>query len=281
VDTFARYGSFGLTTSITNPAGQYSVDDAPRYTSDTAIPPLKGVSIPSVIDYPYTPPNNVNTGLAITWGVDSKIKTPYTLAYDLSLQRQLPHSFSVEADYVGTFGRHLLQQIDLAEPLDLVDPQSGMDYFTAGAMLAKATYAGATTVQPIAYWEDMFPYLKVGGMSATQNIYSNVYQGNAAVGNDSYALAVLDAFCDPSEGGLGCGPYEDANGNVKTRYYQRQFSSLYAWSSIGTSSYNGVQLTARKQSTNGLDMDFSYTISKSIDMGSDAERASEFTTNSF
>jgi hypothetical protein len=281
VDTFARYGSFGLTTSITNPAGQYSVDNAPRYTTDSAIPPLKGVTIPSTIQYPYTPPNNVNTGLAITWGVDSKIKTPYTISYDFSLQRELPHAFSVEADYVGTFGRHLLQQLDLALPLDLVDPQSGMDYFTAGAMLAKATYANQTTVAAIPYWEDMFPYLKVGGESATQNIYTNVYQPNAVVGNDSYALVVLDAYCDPNEGGLGCGPYEDANGNVKTRFYQRQFSSLYAWSSIGTSSYNGVQLTARKQSTNGLDMDFSYTFSKSIDIGSDAERASEFTTNSF
>ncbi|MGB7171265.1 MAG: carboxypeptidase-like regulatory domain-containing protein [Acidobacteriaceae bacterium] len=281
VDTFASDGSFGLTTSITNPAGQYSVDNAPRYTSLTALPALQGVSIPSTIPYPYTPPNNINTGLAITWGVDSKIKTPYTIAADFSVQRELPHAFSVEADYVGTFGRHLLQQLDLAEPLDLVDPQSGMDYFKAGTLLAQATYAGATTVQPIAYWEDMFPYLKTSTMSATQNIYTNIYAPNAIVGNDSYALVQLDAYCDPSVGGLGCGPYEDANGNVTTRFYQRQFSSLYAWSSIGTSSYNGLQLTLRKQSSAGLDLDLSYTYSKSIDLGSDTERASEFTTNSF
>ena len=283
VDTFAQFGSFGLTTSITNPAGQYSVDNAPRFTSLTGLPTLKGVSIPSKISYPYTPPNNVNTGMAITWGVDSKIKTPYTIAADLSVQQELPHSFSVEADYVGTFGRHLLQQLDLAEPLDLVDPKSGMDYFRAGALLAQATYAGEATVAPIPYWEDMFPYLKTSTMSATQNIYTNVYQPNAVVGNDSYALAVLDAYCDPSEGqgGLGCGPYEDANGNVTTRFYQRQFSSLYAWSSIGTSSYNAAQLTVRKISSTGLDLDFSYTLSKSIDIGSDTERASEFTTNSF
>jgi Carboxypeptidase regulatory-like domain/TonB dependent receptor len=281
VDTFSTFGSFGLTTSITNPAGQYSVDNAPRFTSLTSLPPLQGVSIPSMIPYPFTPPNNINTGLAITWGVDNKIKTPYTIATDFSVQRELSHNFSVEGDYVGTFGRHLLQQLDLAEPLDLVDPKSGMDYFHAGALLAQATYAGATTVQAIPYWEDMFPYLASPGMSATQNIYTNVYQPNAVVGNDSYALVVLDAYCDPSVGGLGCGPYEDAQGNVTTRYYQRQFSSLYAWSSIGTSSYNGAQLTVRKQSNSGLDLNFSYTYAKSIDIGSDTERASEFTTNSF
>ena len=79
-------------------------------------------------------------------------------------------------------GRHLLQQLDLAEPLDLVDPKSGMDYFAAGTLLAKATYAGQTTVPAIPYWEDMFPYLASPGMSATQNIYTNVYQQLGAVG---------------------------------------------------------------------------------------------------
>jgi hypothetical protein len=281
VDTFAQLGSFGLTTSITNPAGQYSVDNAPRFTSLTNVPPAVGCGLPTTITYPYTPPTNLNCGLAITWGVDSKIKTPYTIAYDFSIQREIPHGFSIEADYVGTFGRHLLQQLDLAEPLDLVDPKSGMDYFEAGKLLAQATQAGATTVQPIPYWENMFPYLATNGQSATQNIYTNVYQPQAQIGNESFALAVLDAYCDPNNGGLGCGPYEDANGNVTTRYYQRQFSSLYAWSSIGTSSYNSLQLTARKVTSSGLAFNFSYTLANSIDLGSDTERNNELSATSF
>jgi Carboxypeptidase regulatory-like domain len=281
VDTFSQFGSFGINTQITNPAGQYSVDNSPRFTGINNLPPLQGVNIPSVIPYPYTPPNTVNNGLAITWGIDNHLKTPYTIAADFSIQRELSHGFSVEADYVGTFGRHLLQQLDLAEPLDLVDPKSGMDYFAAGTLLAKATYAGQTTVPAIPYWEDMFPYLASPGMSATQNIYTNVYQQQALSGNDSFALAVLDAFCLPSEGGLGCGPNVDANGNVSTRFYQRQFSSLFAWSSIGMSSYNALQLILRRVTDSGLGLNFSYTYGNSIDMGSDTERASEFTTNSF
>jgi hypothetical protein len=281
VDTFSQLGSFGLTTSITNPAGQYSVDNAPRFTSLTNVPPAVGCGLPTTITYPYTPPTNLNCGLAITWGVDSKIKTPYTIAYDFSIQRDLSHGFSIEADYVGTFGRHLLQQLDLAEPLDLVDPKSGMDYFEAGKLLSQATIAGQTTVQPIPYWEDLFPYLATGGQSATQNIYTNVYQPQAVVGNQSFALAVLDAYCDPNNGGLGCGPFEDANGNVTTRYYQRQFSSLYAWSSIGTSSYNALQLTARKVASSGLSFNFSYTYANSIDLGSDTERNNELSATTF
>jgi len=281
VDTFSQFGSFGINTQITNPAGQYSVDNSPRFTGINNIPPLQGVNIPSVIPYPYTPPNTVNNGLAITWGIDDHLKTPYTIAADFSIQRELSHGFSIEADYVGTFGRHLLQQLDLAEPLDLVDPKSGMDYFAAGTLLAKATYAGQTTVPAIPYWENMFPYLASPTMSATQNIYTNVYQQQALSGNDSFALAVLDAFCLPSEGGLGCGPNVDANGNVSTRFYQRQFSSLFAWSSIGMSSYNALQLILRRVTNAGLGLNFSYTYGNSIDMGSDTERASEFTTNSF
>jgi hypothetical protein len=281
VDTFSTFGSFGVNTQISNPAGQYSVDNSPRFTGISNLPPLAGVNIPSVITYPYTPPNNVSNGLAITWGIDNHIKTPYTIATDLSLQRELPRGFSFEADYVGTFGRHLLQQLDLAEPLDLVDPKSGEDYFYAGTQLAKATYAGQTTVATDPYWEDMFPYLATNTTSATQNIYTNLYQSQALQANDSFALVVLDAYCDPSEGGLGCGPYEDSNGNVTTRFYQRQFSSLFSWSSIGMSSYNALQLTVRRVTTAGLAFSFSYSLANSIDMGSDTERASEFTTNSF
>ncbi len=71
-----------------------------------------------------------STGFAITWGIDDRLKTPYSEAIDFSVQRELPGGFTLETAYLGRFGRRLLQQLDLAEPLDLVDPQSGMDYFT-------------------------------------------------------------------------------------------------------------------------------------------------------
>jgi hypothetical protein len=61
---------------------------------------------------------------------------------------------------------------------------------------------------------------------------------------------------------------------AKGLFWQPQFSSLIALSSIGKSSYNAGQLTVRYPSHHGLSADFSYTFSKSIDMGSDAERSS-------
>ena len=113
---------------------------------------------PSQLTYPVTPSSDVNgSGFAIAYGIDDHLKSPYSFAMDLSFQRELSRGFTFEADYVGRLGRHLLQQIDLAAPLDLVDKGSGMDYYTAATLLDKQVDMGATTVNPIAYWEDMFP----------------------------------------------------------------------------------------------------------------------------
>ena len=43
--------------------------------------------------------------------------------------------------------------------------------------------------------------------------------------------------------------------------------------------YNAAQLTVRHTSSHGLHFDLGYTLSNSIDMGSDAERASEVSSN--
>jgi hypothetical protein len=47
---------------------------------------------------------------------------------------------------------------------------------------------------------------------------------------------------------------------------------MYGWSSIGTSSYHALQVSLRKQFSHGLQFDFNYTFSKSIDITSAASR---------
>jgi hypothetical protein len=47
---------------------------------------------------------------------------------------------------------------------------------------------------------------------------------------------------------------------------------MYAWSSIGSSNYNAGQVTLQHKMSRGIQMELSYTLSKSLDMGSDAER---------
>jgi hypothetical protein len=67
------------------------------------------------------------------------------------------------------------------------------------------------------------------------------------------------------------------NGRVHPyAFFDSQFSSLYAWRNAGTSSYNGLQITLRHGLSHGLQWDFNYTYSKSIDIGSEAERVNAY-----
>ncbi len=287
VNTFDTQGAFGLTTAISNPAYIQSIDYAPRFTGQGTIPTTnalgESLAAPPPGQFPVTPPDNLDYGWAIYWGLDDKLKTPYSHVMDFSITRELPGDLVLEAAYVGRLGRRLLQQLDLAMPLNLTDPSSGVDYFTAGTDLTKAYNAGTdiADLAPIPYFENLFanaagtqafPWGCAPGFdpsatySATQNVYD---MWSCFTGNETTALANLDLGCDP-----GC-----ANGNT-FQFFSPQFSSLYAWSSIGSSSYHAGQFTLRRRMQNGLQFDFNYTLSKSIDMGSDAERLSLFDSTS-
>jgi hypothetical protein len=91
---------------------------------------------------------------------------------------------------------------------------------------------------------------------------------NCFVGNETLSLEILDAFCFPACAG--------PNGTNAFQYYQDQFSSLYGWQTRGNSSYNGLQLSLRHAMSAGLQFDVNYVYSKSIDVGSNAERVNGF-----
>jgi hypothetical protein len=293
VNSFDKNGSFGLTTQLSNPAGVLTPDTAPRFTGLNDIPP--GLVIPAPAgSFPLTPPSTLDTGgFAITWGIDNKIKTPYSEVFDFSLTRELPSGFVVEASYIGRMSHHLLQEEDLAMPLNLTDPSSKMTYFQAGTLLSKAFNAGTdiNSLAPIPYWENLFPaaagQLGFGppgssanlGCAPGNNANATNYTATQAVydmwscdvGNETTSLFFLDLpnFCLPSCSKLG--PFA---------YFDSQYSSLYAWRSIGNAAYNGMQLMLRHKG-NGLDFDFNYTYSKSIDVGSNAERINQFQGGGF
>ena len=263
VTNYSKSGSFSLSSSITNPASVQTADTTPRFTGLHNLPNLVP-SAPSSIGYPQTPSNDPNgTGFAITYGLDDHLQTPYSHVFNLSFQRELPGGFTMEANYVGRLGRHLLQSIDLAQPLDLVDPKSGMDYYTAGTMMSQFVDQGRTDVPTIPYWENLFPDAKgasgggAEGSSATQNIYDNEWI--FARGNETAALYDLDIACT-----MGCptGP---------GRFWPLQYSSLYVTSSNGTSSYHAGQFVLRHPMAHNVQIDLSYTYSKSMDLGSDSE----------
>jgi hypothetical protein len=290
VNTFDRNGSWGLTSAFSNPAGVSTVDSSPRYTGLTGLANLPpGEISPSPMGFPYTPPGDPNTyGLAIAWGIDDHLKTPYSEVVDFSLTRELAHNLVLSTTYTGRFARHLLQEVDLAQPLDTVDPKSGMDYFHAAQIFSKAAGNGVPENDPsvtsIPYWEDMFPQAAgpqgiygcttgaPNSPTATQNMY-DLFQCFA--GNETTAEEIADVFCFPACAGTGSGGTYYGPG-TPYQYYQDQFSSLYSWQTRSNSNYNALQVTLRKAMSAGLQFDFNYVYSKSIDASSNAERVNGF-----
>jgi len=262
----AQNGSLGLSTSIGLPS-EGTIDTHPRFTGLTDIPNIFPAP-PVTQTYPYVPTTNLaNGGFASSFGVDDKMQTPYSLSATASVQRELSGGFTIEAAYVGRFGHHLLQQIDAASPLDLVDPKSGMDYFTAAALMGKAVQSGVTTIAPIPYWEDLWSAAAGNGNTATQNIFNVLPYSYAATGVTPFSVLLgMDLFCSPGFSVPGACP-------TQGRYFSLQYGSLFSWFSNGNSSYNAGQFSLRRQMSHGLQIDATYTYSKSIDMGSDAERS--------
>lgn len=300
VDTFDQNGSFGLNTVVGNPAAVQTIDGSARFSGPGNIP----TSSPDGLllnpaptgPFPYTPPvSEVGNPLQqITFGFDDKLKTPYSVTANFSFSRELPGGLIVEAAYVGRFAHRLLQQRDMAMPLDIVDPKSGVDYFAAATQFAKLAQAGTPVSQipKIPYWENLYPNavgingttcgdgsVGQGGApgngalanpSATQSMYELFYcnWGPSTFGATNFTN-ILDSYCFPA-----C---TNING-VDTPYaiYNKQFSALYAWSSMGNSSYNAGQFSLRSRLTHGLQFDFNYVLSNSIDVGSDSERVPTF-----
>ncbi len=92
------------------------------------------------------------------------------------------------------------------------------------------------------------------GKSATQNIYTDEWAPYRYNYGATTSLADIDFYCV-----YGC------PSNWTSHFWQDQFSSLYALSTIGKSYYNAAQFTLRHPMSHGLQMEVNYTFSRSID----------------
>ena len=250
--------AFGLSNSLTNQSAVLSVTDAPRFTSVTEIP-QSILPPPPPATFPATYPDI----FAITNSVDDSLVPPYSMTMNFNVGRDFGHGLFVQAGYVGRLGRRLMSQTDLATPTNLKDAQYGQTYFQAATILAKQGLAGTdiANVQPLPFFENNFPDLAGGGLTATQGAYDYI----AGLAPDyTYALYLLDPVFGTSKFGPNA-------------LFNAQYSSLSTWRNMGSSDYHAFQLNTKKQWTNGDLIDFNYTFSKSIDLTSAGERVGVFT----
>ena len=298
ITTFDQNAPAGLSATVQNPCCIPVTDGAenvPRISNINVIPQLdlsgnQFTPLPPPGAFPQTP---ATFGQAITWGIDQSLKTPYAYTFDFSVGRELPKQFTLQFAYVGRLGHNLLTQRDLRQPLDLVDPKTGIDYFTAAARISQLGRQGlpassindAVVGPTAAYWHDMLPALAQGAqyqaflgtptselMQAIYLLYTttDTYPGNEVVG-----LGNVDLYYGLSD---TLGNYYNFGNAAPTPnpnvgdMLNGQFTSMYAWSSIGSSNYNALQANLQKRFSGGVQFDVNYTFSKSIDVTSAAAR---------
>jgi hypothetical protein len=303
--------SFGLTTSLGNPI--MPLASLPRLTSVNVIPPSLLQPTPGAPGFPETIPSMQSLGSS-DYGssLDTSLKTPYSYDLDFSVERDLGAGFSLDVAYVGRLSHRLLSSQDVAQPLDLRDKKSGLDYFSAIQPLARlyelqgvtdATFSDSM-VSPavVQYWTDMLQAPIHHGAYALGAQTGGCGKNFPASTTDP-VLAIFDLFCGvsgvettalqaldvPFVSGFGNGGIPDATGDPNcglsghplcqyypvggpNSFYNPQYTSLFALRSIGFSNYNALQATLRHQMSHGVQFDLNYTFSKSIDLCSDAER---------
>ena len=267
---FDSGASFGMSTSLTSPRGApYETMPEVRFVDAHTVPSTIPAAPPG--GFPQTPP----LGAAIiTSSIDDTIVTPSAHTVSVIVGHELGRGFTVEAGYVGRFGRDQLIRRDLAMPLNLVDTASGTDYFTAAQELIRSTQAAGIApfappsayagLAPIPYWENLFPGAATAVLTATQRMARHY---NDVSPDYITALYNADQFCFPACSKFG--PFS---------YFARQYDALGALSSLGRSNYDSLILTVRKRYSQGYQFDFNYTLSHSKDMGSNNERGSAFGT---
>ena len=290
-------GSPGIATPLIDGSQQFSLATAPRFAGTCTSAGCTGLpnaaapffTPPTSISYPYTPvPNTSNLGFF----VDPHLRTPYTMHFTTSFQRQLSKSMVLDVAYVGTMGRRLLGKADFAQYLDIRDPKSGEDLWGAFRQitaLADVTplngtpainpkdIAALSSIKPIPFFNNMLPDMPAfaaaffsdpgySSLTPTQAFYA--YSVRDAAPSWSCALFPMDTFIGPglpSPWNTTVDPQRD--GFV---LFQKQFSSLPGWTNWANSNYNSLQVSLRKTTGFGL-FTFNYVYSKSIDNDSSAE----------
>lgn len=256
---FNSAGSFGLATvlsSIVNANNEPST--AIRFTDVNTIPATYPAAPPAT--FPATP--GLRTG-TITSSIDQNLRTPYSHAYNLTFSRDLGRNYSVDLAYVGRQGRNLMIRRDAAMPANFVDPQSGVDYYSAATeLITQARLVGATNVAPIPYWENMFPGAAGGGLTATQ-VMAEEFMANEPDWITAFWAA--DQYCFPACPSTG-----------RFSFFNQQYDSLAVQSSLARSGYNSLQVALRRRFADGYQFDVNYTYAVAKDHGSSVERGSSF-----
>jgi Carboxypeptidase regulatory-like domain len=207
---------------------------------------------PQAIASPFEPnvsngvPFGIQEGFVPNEIMDPTIKTPYNFVFNFGMQHQFPAGFVVKLNYAGRLGRRLLAQEDVSQVLDFPDVASGQLFSQAFSTFTQQLRSGGVAaVTPQPWFEDQI------GPGAT------AFLAGSSIGVNS--LGQLGDIGDFSQ------QLQAAGLIAPNVLMPAQFEEDTIYTNRGSSSYNGLLLTVQKNLSHGLQFDFNYTWSNSID----------------
>ncbi|HKV34373.1 MAG TPA: carboxypeptidase-like regulatory domain-containing protein [Pyrinomonadaceae bacterium] len=236
--------------------------------------------IPPSLQFPLTVASDEDQ--RIETSLDQGITTPYNYSFNFSYGRELGKGLAFEASYVGRFARKILASRDIMQLNNIRDPQSGWTYYQAINFLLDKRYAGVpiTDVPEVAFFNNLFPNMPEWwgdtSLTPTQAAYAFVAPevlGGAEVSDYTF----LQLLWDDAPGCTTC-PFGGGPARFNNMFYQPQFGALSAFSTIGRSNYNSLQLSLRERLRDDVTFDFNYTYGHSFDSVSGLQNATSYGT---
>ncbi|MDQ3179633.1 MAG: TonB-dependent receptor [Acidobacteriota bacterium] len=250
-----------------------------NYRSATFFP-----SLPNTISFPLQTPADEDP--RIEQSLDDKLTTPYNYNYNLSYGRDLGKGYAVEVSYVGRIAKKLLVSRDSAHFNNLRDPASGADFYSTIRRLVQYREANSpiTAIPNIAWVQRFLPGLagtyRINGvptvLTASQAAYRRVARScsNNAPRDDNGNCPAGTV----SINGRNTTDYtfvqllwDDGLGFGDNLFIHPQYATFAAYSTLGSSDYNGLQVSFRKRFRSDLQFDINYTYSHSFDDASGNE----------
>jgi len=202
-------------------------------------------------------PANAHSGTVI-YAYDDNLRTPYIQSFNVTIQKELTSTLTLDLNYIGNKGSRLFvnQQLDDTNLFEngfltaFNTVRSGGDSPLIDQMLNGLTIAGVGAVNNTT----------LTGSQALRNYAST----NQFLANGSAAL--LANFLNTSSvGGLPPGqllPHAGLPGNFFS--VNPQFNSVYLINNDGNSTYNSFQAHIAKRLSHGVTGQFAYTFSKTL-----------------
>lgn len=262
--SFDGLSTIGFTSSNTIAANTYDVTTAngaplaPLFTGfNQDIRALPGIPAP---EQRFSTP--ADGAQRIESSLDATIESPTHYSWNVSYGRQLPKGMYFEASYIGRAARKLFGARDVMALNNLVDPASGMDWYTAAGMLhdLRAANTPIHQVQAIPYFQNLFP----GYTSTVNGVPLNSTQR-------IYRLVARDGLSGPVGGGFDILDWTfiqaiiDDRGVHPNMFFHPQYAAFSAFGTFANSDYHGGTFSLRQRLNNLLSYDFNYTYSKSMD----------------